>query len=74
MEKMILYCSNNEKGAHRASCIYRWNNTLTGGCSEGLGAFIFFFNPFGTIGLTMAIFFLLDSPVLLALFYMGQPP
>ena len=33
-------------------------------------------NPFGTIdiGLTMAIFFLLDSPVLVALFYMGQPP
>ena len=34
----------------------------------------FYINPFGTIGLTMAIFFLLDSPVLLALFYMGQPP
>ena len=32
------------------------------------------FNPFGTIGLTTAIFLLLDSPVLLALFYMGQPP
>ena len=32
------------------------------------------FNPFGTIGLTTAIFFLLDSPVLVALFYMGQPP
>ena len=31
-------------------------------------------NPFGTIGLTTAIFFLLDSPVLVALFYMGQPP
>ena len=33
-----------------------------------------FFNPFGTIGLTTAIFFLLGSPVLLALLYMGQPP
>ena len=31
-------------------------------------------NPFGTIGLTTAIFFLLDSPVLVAPFYMGQPP
>ena len=31
-------------------------------------------NPFGTMGLTTAIFFLLDSPVLVALFYMGQPP
>ena len=30
-------------------------------------------NPFGTIGLTSAIFFLLDSPVLLALLYIGQP-
>ena len=31
-------------------------------------------NPFGTIGLTTAIFFLFDSPVLVELFYMGQPP
>ena len=31
-------------------------------------------NPFGTIGLTTSIFFLLNSPVLVALFYMGQPP
>ena len=31
-------------------------------------------NPFGTIGLTAAIFFLFDSPVLVELFYMGQPP
>ena len=31
-------------------------------------------NPFGTISLTTAIFFLLDSPVLVELFYMGQPP
>ena len=32
------------------------------------------FNPFGTIGLATAIFFLFDSPVLVELFYMGQPP
>ena len=31
-------------------------------------------DPFGTIGLTTASFFLLDSPVLVALFCMGQPP
>ena len=31
-------------------------------------------NPFGTIGLTTANFLLLHSPVLLALFYVGQPP
>ena len=32
-------------------------------------------NPFGTIGLTTAIFVLFDSPVVLVeLFYMGQPP
>ena len=31
-------------------------------------------NPFGTIGLTTAIFFVLDSPVWVALLYMGQPP
>ena len=31
-------------------------------------------NPFGTIGLTTAISFLLDSPVLLALLYTGRPP
>ena len=32
-----------------------------------------FINPFGTNGLTTAIFFLLDSPVLLALLNIGQP-
>ena len=31
-------------------------------------------NPFGTIGLTTATFFLFDSPVRVELFYMGQSP
>ena len=33
-----------------------------------------YINPFGTIDLTTSIFFLLNSPVLVALFYMDQPP
>ena len=32
-----------------------------------------YINPFGTIDLTTSIFFL-NSPVLVALFYMDQPP
>ena len=43
-------------------------------CDGILHCLWFVFNPFGTIGLTTVIFLLLDSPVLLALFYMGQPP
>ena len=68
-----LHCVHQHK-IKDASTSNPQNDGFNDGVPKKIAGFARVINPFRTIGLTTAIFFLLDSPVLVALFYMGQPP